>query len=97
MIGYSGWDDVIVDALAKCDRFDHRLFWCGLEEIDPLAKGAFGPRVPDILQKSTACYVKIKSAGAFMANLCGKLVNGLPRLLENPIGQVREILDYRRF
>ena len=100
VIGYSGWDDVIVEALEKCSSFDHLLYWCGLES-DPLTKGAFSPRVHEILQKSTAFYVQIKSAGTFMANLCGKLVNGrLPNLLANPIGHVKEILenvDFKEF
>lgn len=87
VLGYSGWDDAIVEALAMCDCFDYRLYWCGLES-DPSAKGAFGPRVHDILQKSTASYVQIESAGTFMAKLCGKLINGLPRLLANPVGQI---------
>ena len=92
VLGYSGWDDAIVEALAECDHFDHRLYWCG-READPLAKGAFGPRVPEILQKSTATYVTISTAGHFMARLYSQLVQGLPRLLENPIGQLREMLQ----
>jgi hypothetical protein len=83
VLGYSGWDDAIVEALAACDSFDHRLYWCGREH-DPLAKGAFGPRVPDILQKPSACYVSIAGAGQFVAQLCNKLVDGLPRLLRQP-------------
>jgi len=92
VLGYSGWDDAVVEALAACDRFDHRLYWCG-RESDPLAKGAFGPRVPDILHKPSALYVRTTGAGHFMAELCGQLVNGLPRLLDNPIGQLREMLE----
>lgn len=92
VLGYSGWDDAIVEALAECDHFDHRLYWCG-READPLAKGAFGPRVPEILEKSTAVYVPIGSAGQFLARLYSQLVQGLPRLLENPIGQLREMLQ----
>ncbi|PYK25996.1 MAG: hypothetical protein DME59_08815 [Verrucomicrobia bacterium] len=92
VLGYSGWDDAVVEALAACDRFDHRLYWCG-RESDPLAKGAFGPRVPDILHKPSALYVRTAGAGHFMAELCGQLVNGLPRLLDNPIGQLREMLE----
>lgn len=92
VLGYSGWDDAIVEALAACDRFDHRLYWCG-READPLAKGKFGPRVADILCKPAALYVNIKSAGNFMGRLHNGLVNGLPRLLYNPIGQVRELLQ----
>ncbi len=92
VLGYSGWDDAIVEALAACDEFDHCLYWCGLEP-DPLAKNAFGPRVPDILHKLSAFYVQTAGAGNFVAKLCQKLVKGLPRLLENPIGQLREMLD----
>jgi IrrE N-terminal-like domain/SIR2-like domain len=43
VLGYSGWDDAIVEAVAACDRFDHRLYWCG-READPLSKSSYGPR-----------------------------------------------------
>jgi tetratricopeptide (TPR) repeat protein len=92
VLGYSGWDDAVVEALAACDRFDHRLYWCGLER-DPRTRGAFGPRVADILGKPAALYVQTTGAGRFMAQLCKELVDGLPRLLSNPIGQLRELLD----
>jgi tetratricopeptide (TPR) repeat protein len=92
VLGYSGWDDAIVDALAACESFDHRLYWCGTRP-DPLAKGAYGSRVSEVLNRASACYVKIDSAGRFMAELCTRLVNGLPRLLDNPIGQLREMLE----
>jgi tetratricopeptide (TPR) repeat protein len=92
VLGYSGWDDVVVEALAACDQFDHLLYWCGLRS-DPLAEGAFGPRVPEILRKPSANYVKTEGAGNFIANLCNQLIVGLPRLLDNPIGQLRELLD----
>jgi tetratricopeptide (TPR) repeat protein len=92
-LGYSGWDDAIVEALGACKSFDYRLYWCGLE-ADPLARGAFGPRVAGILGKSSAMYVQTTGAGRFMARLLAKLVvNGLPRLLDNPIAQVREMLE----
>jgi tetratricopeptide (TPR) repeat protein len=93
VLGYSGWDDAIVEALATCESFDHRLYWCGLE-ADPAAPGAFGPRVAEILRKPSAFYVPITGAGRFMARLCNHLVEGLPRLLSNPIGQLRELLDF---
>jgi tetratricopeptide (TPR) repeat protein len=92
VLGYSGWDDAIVEALAACNSFDHRLYWCG-READPLAKGAFGPRVAGILRKSSALYVQTTSAGHFMAKLSARLVKGLPRLLDNPIAQLREMLE----
>ncbi|PWT85368.1 MAG: hypothetical protein C5B58_03210 [Acidobacteria bacterium] len=92
VLGYSGWDDAVVEALAACNGFDHRLYWCGLE-ADPLTRGAFGPRVAGILRKSSAIYVQTTGAGRFMARLVRELVNGLPRLLDNPIAQVREMLE----
>ena len=92
VLGYSGWDDAIVAALAACDGFDYRLYWCGLES-DPLAKGAFGAGVEDILRKHSAVYVQSAGAGNFMAQLCRGLVKGNPRLIDNPISQLRELLD----
>jgi hypothetical protein len=92
VLGYSGWDDAIVDALVTCGGFDQMLYWCG-REPDPLAKGAFGPRVPDILRKSTANYVQVSNAGHFMAQLSAQFVRGLPRALDNPIAQLREMLQ----
>ena len=92
VLGYNGWDDAIVQALAECDKFDHRLYWCGLEP-DPLVPGAFGPRVPEILQKSTACYIKTQGAGYFMAGLSNRLVKGLPRMLANPVAQLHDMLE----
>lgn len=92
VLGYSGWDDVMVEALAQCDAFDHRLYWCGLEP-DPLAKGAFGQRVPEVLRKPTAQYVRIDGAGRFMAGLLTRLTGKLPRLLDDPIGQLRDLLE----
>jgi tetratricopeptide (TPR) repeat protein len=92
VIGYSGWDDAIVEALNACDQFDHRLFWCG-RDADPLKPGTFGERVEGIIKKPTANYVHINGAGHFMALLSRRLVPGLPRLLDNPIGQLRETLQ----
>lgn len=91
VLGYSGWDDAVAQALAACDKFDHRLYWCGLEP-NPFDKAAFGPKVPSILEKPSAFYVQTSGAGPFMGQLCSRLANGLPRLLDNPIGQVKEML-----
>ena len=92
VLGYSGWEDAIVKALAFCDQFDQCLYWCGLEP-DPLARHAFGPDVPGILRKPTAHYVRIDGAGPFMAELLNRLTGKLPRLLIDPIGQLRDLLD----
>ena len=55
--------------------------------------GVFGPRVGEILQKPTANYVQIDNAGRFMAKLSQEFVEGLPRLFQNPIAQIREMLQ----
>jgi tetratricopeptide (TPR) repeat protein len=88
VIGYSGWDDVIVEALAACEKFEHGLYWLGLRP-KPLANVSFGLRVPEILQKPGANYVPIKGAGHFMSQLNSHLVQGLP-LLDNPIASLQK-------
>jgi tetratricopeptide (TPR) repeat protein len=93
VLGYSGWDDTLVEALSGCDTFGHRLYWCGLRE-DPFPGNSYGPRVKDILDKSSAFYVHTPGgAGKFMALLFNRLVNGIPRLLDNPIVQLREMIE----
>jgi tetratricopeptide (TPR) repeat protein len=92
VLGYSGWDDAIVEALNTCTDFDHRLYWCG-RAADPLSSGTFGPHVKDILSKRSANYVVTSSAGNFMLRLHNGLVRRLPRLLDNPVGQVRQLLE----
>ena len=91
VLGYSGWDDALVEALAACDDFDHRLFWCG-READPLAKGAFGPRVRRSRQADRILRADRKRR-RFHGEALHRLVKGLPRLLDNPIGQLREMLE----
>ena len=91
IIGYNGWDDAIVKALAKCKNFSsHGLYWVDLQP-DPQTDGAFGPDIPAILRKPNASYVQAK-AGPFMNRLHNRLVKGLPRLLDNPFAQLREML-----
>ena len=91
VIGYSGWDDAIVEALAASEEFEHGLYWVDVRP-NPLEKDVFGLRVPEILCKKNACYVQTKGAGHFMAQLFGRMVKGPPGLLTNPISQVRRLL-----
>ncbi|MGJ5817534.1 tetratricopeptide repeat protein [Paludibaculum fermentans] len=89
VLGYSGWDDVIVDALKACPSFDHRLFWCDLKSSpDQLLQPA-----QDVLAKDSTFYVTIRDAGAFLSRMSIQAVHGLPRLLENPVAQLRECLE----
>lgn len=92
VLGYSGWDDAIVEALSRCEDFDYRLYWCG-RAADPLSPGAFGPRVPEILRKRSACYVLTSGAARFMQLISNGLVRGLPRLLDDPAAHVRGLLQ----
>lgn len=92
VLGYSGWDDAIVEALSRCEDFDYRLYWCG-RAADPLSPGAFGPRVPEILRKRSACYVLTSGAARFMQLISNGLVRGLPRLLDDPAAHVRGLLE----
>jgi len=91
IIGYNGWHDAIVEALGKCKEFSARgLYWVD-KQPDPQAKGAFSAQVSEILRRTDAHYVQAE-AGPFMNRLHTHLVNGLPRLLKNPIAQIREML-----
>jgi tetratricopeptide (TPR) repeat protein len=92
VIGYSGWDDAIIEALSRCGDFDHRLYWFG-RSADPLTPGAFGPRVAEILAKPSAYYVLTSGAGSVMRGLHNGLCKKIPRLLSNPIGQLSEMLE----
>ena len=89
IIGYNGWDDAVVKALAACKDFKHGLYWIDAAE-NPSRH--FKPKALEILQRQGACYVSA-DADRFMANLNGKLVKGISRFLDNPIEQVREKLS----
>jgi parallel beta-helix repeat protein len=92
VVGYRGWDDAIVEALAEAGGFDYRLYWCGLEPDPGQPPTAFGRQVPQILRNPLASYVRIQDAGGFMFRLCRRLV-GWPRLVKDPIGELRDRLD----
>jgi tetratricopeptide (TPR) repeat protein len=92
VIGYNGWDDVIVEALAKSEKFEGGLYWI---DMAPRPGIHFKPRTLEILQRPGAYYIQ-SDAGKFMAKLNGNLVNGLP-LLDNPIAQHRRKLSLINF
>lgn len=92
VLGYSGWDDAIVEALHDCAKFDLGLYWMGLES-DPRQPGKYGPKVPKILEKRSARFVQISSADDFMVKLWGRLAKGRPPLLSHPIRLVEDLVN----
>jgi tetratricopeptide (TPR) repeat protein len=91
VLGYSGWDDVIVEALAKCHNYDYGLYWCGRDETP--AQPKFSKKVLDILEKRTARYVKVSCADEFMLKLWGNLTTAAPPLIANPIAIAKHLLE----
>jgi hypothetical protein len=84
VLGYAGWDDGIVKALIDSQRLECGLFWCGREH-DPLAPGALPRDVLNLLNRRDCAYVRIRSAGAFMAALSAQLTRSPPLLLDRPL------------
>lgn len=92
VLGYSGWDDAIVEALSECPDYQYNLYWCGLED-DPEQEGAFGPKVLEILRKPSACYVKIDHADGFINQLHNALLKDNPRILSKPMAHTMDLLE----
>lgn len=82
VLGYSGWDDCLLEALNQTKTFANNLYW--------LARGAesISPRVSEFLMShSNAYWVEIDDGGNFMAELHSRLCPGAPNteMLYNPI------------
>lgn len=82
VLGYSGWDDCLLDALNQTKTFSNNLYW--------LARGSdsISPEVANFLKlHPNAYWVEIDDGGNFMAELHGRLCPGAPNteMLYNPI------------
>lgn len=82
VLGYSGWDDCLLDALNQTKTFSNNLYWLvrGKESITP--------KVSKFLEEhSNSYWVNISDGGHFMASLHGRLCPGVPNteMLYNPI------------
>jgi tetratricopeptide (TPR) repeat protein len=82
VLGYSGWDDCLLEALKQTKTFSNNLYW--------LARGAdsITEDVRDFLvTHSNAYWVQIDDADNFMAELHSRLCPGAPNteMLYNPI------------
>lgn len=87
VLGYSGWDDCLLNALNQTTSFAHNLYW--------LARGenSLSSKVRDFLTSHPNAYwVPIEDGGKFMAALHSRLCPGArnTELLYNPI---RPLID----
>lgn len=88
VMGYSGWQDVCMDALDQAERFEHGLFWCGR---DPgwIAVKKLSDRVAALLTRNgnSAYYVQIpEGADAAMRRLHSALgLGALPDFVVEPL------------
>ncbi len=93
VVGYSGWDDCLLQALEECPTFDHNLYWCARSE----------DRLPDRVRRllakhsdpARAFFVKISDGGQLFAALHAQLCPGLiqPELLQQPIPLLRRMIE----
>jgi tetratricopeptide (TPR) repeat protein len=82
VLGYSGWDDCLLEALNQTKTFANNLYW--------LARGvhSLSPEVTRFLATHPNAYwVEIDDGGNFMAELHSRLCPGVPNteMLYNPI------------
>jgi tetratricopeptide (TPR) repeat protein len=80
VIGYGGWDDILMAAIGRAKQFEHELFWCGYGPLNSQS-----PRVQALLkkQRASARYVEAGSADGLMEDLYKAL---------NPDHQVPEFI-----
>jgi tetratricopeptide (TPR) repeat protein len=91
VLGYSGWDDCLLEALNQTKTFSNNLYW--------LARGAasISENVGKFLASHhNAYWVEIDDGGSFMADLHSRLCLGAPNteMLYNPIRPLLCQLDY---
>jgi tetratricopeptide (TPR) repeat protein len=89
VIGYGGWDDVLMAALAKVKTCDGNLYWCGLDRDAATANLSAQARA--LLERlgDSAFYVSIPDAGSLMRSLHEGLgLGGLPDVVGNPLAGV---------
>ncbi len=90
VLGYSGWDDCLLDALNQSSSFANNLYW--------LARGeeSLSEPVRKFLRShANAFWVVIEDGGKFMADLHALLCPGAPNteLLHNPMRPLREQIE----
>ena len=89
VLGYSGWDDCLLQALKECTSFQHNLYWlCRGEKSLSTEVQSF------LVNHPNAKWVSINDGGEYMATLHSRLCPGMAstELLANPIAPLRERL-----
>ncbi len=89
VLGYSGWDDCLLQALNQTSSFANNLYWLSRSEI------SLSEQVREFLRShANAYWVSIKDGGKFMADLHARLCPGAPNteLLYNPVRPLLEQL-----
>ena len=82
VLGYSGWDDCLLEALNQSKTFSNNLYWLarGSESIS-------GSVVKFLVSHPNAYWVEIEDGGSWMAELHNRLCPGAPNteMLYNPV------------
>ncbi len=92
VLGYGGWNDSLMSALAGRDGTRHMTYWCNVHPADAPAEKLPSP-VRHLLGTGRAAYVPLGPEGAdgFMARLFQAVASesGLPALLRDPMREFR--------
>ncbi len=88
VIGYSGINDPVFDALTKMGRFRYRLFWIGYSESPPTHV-----RKEILSEKRASYYVKKWDADNFFVKLAQKLDCFLPPFIDTPFTHLNGIIE----
>jgi hypothetical protein len=82
VLGYSGWDDCLLEALNQTRTFSNNLYWLARGESS-ISEGVAG----FLNSHANAYWVEIDDGGSFMAELHSRLCPGAPNteMLYNPI------------
>jgi tetratricopeptide (TPR) repeat protein len=94
VLGYSGWLDATMKALADCQSFDGNLYWCDVHRPEEAEK-RLSEEARRLLasKRGYAYYVPITGADELMLALHRKLGLGeAPGFIRDPIGQMIEDL-----
>lgn len=82
VLGYSGWDDCLLEALNQTKTFSNNLYWLA-RSADSISEGV----AKFLATHPNAYWVEIDDGGSFMAELHSRLCPGAPNteMLYNPI------------
>jgi tetratricopeptide (TPR) repeat protein len=95
VVGYSGWQDAIMTALAQCHSFGGNLYWCDIH-APAEAQRSLSREACSLLEnrRGNAFYVPITGADDLMFSLHRELGLGTaPGFISDPIGQLIEELS----